>query len=409
MNTRTEWMLNNSLFGSGYPNPDLVVEQAKDRYLKQRDFSSEGKEGFIDGIAQRFVVQEHSNSLNQLQRTKKIFSDLDSGMFEGSYIDFDGDKYIVGFEVFDNNAFLQSRILKCTVLLKKYDKYGNLVQIESASQLDTSTTSTTKDSNEMSLIDSDMVLLVQSTEDTVEFDYGDEFIFGKGKKQKYRIVRINNVDAEKLIKLYLMVYEIDPEKDNIELGIANYADRPQFSLSVINDLSQISIGETLQLEYTLLDKDGIKSDFHVVWESSDEAIATVNSEGLVTAISDGIFSITCSMEKNSSVSDFVDLEVTATPIDNFEIHSDNESISIVRTMTEVYNWNLYNNGVSQPSNFTFTIDASSTASYNDYVFTIIDSNSYSIKCVDSSYKNVVVNVLEDGGLSAQVTYKLIGY
>ena len=71
-------------------------------------------------------------------------------------------------------------------------------------------------------------------------------------------------------------------------------------------------------------------------------------------------------------------------------------------------WSKYDNGILLTSNFTFEIDPSSTASSNDYDFTIINGNSYSITCINEG-KKLVVNVLEDDGLSKQITYDLVGF
>ena len=59
------------------------------------------------------------------------------------------------------------------------------------------------------------------------------------------------------------------------------------------DKAELSIGETLQLEATVLPED--TSDKTVSWNSSNESVATVSEDGLVTAISAGevIITATC--------------------------------------------------------------------------------------------------------------------
>ena len=55
----------------------------------------------------------------------------------------------------------------------------------------------------------------------------------------------------------------------------------------------MSLGETVQLESTVLDGNSQPIDGAVVtWQSSDEAVATVNAQGLVTAVKNGVARIT---------------------------------------------------------------------------------------------------------------------
>ena len=63
----------------------------------------------------------------------------------------------------------------------------------------------------------------------------------------------------------------------------------------------ISFGETVQLTATVLDGNGQPVEGAVVtWHSSDEAVATVSAQGLVTAVSNGVSRITATSGSTSS-------------------------------------------------------------------------------------------------------------
>ena len=65
--------------------------------------------------------------------------------------------------------------------------------------------------------------------------------------------------------------------------------------------SLMSLGETVQLEASILDQNGQPvADPVVTWSSSDASVATVNAQGLVTAISNGSVTITARSGKASA-------------------------------------------------------------------------------------------------------------
>lgn len=69
----------------------------------------------------------------------------------------------------------------------------------------------------------------------------------------------------------------------------------QLSVSSIREKIPVSSTEEFPIEYD--------------WESSDESIATVDENGIVTAISNGVCDITCTLKQNPSVTDTVSISV----------------------------------------------------------------------------------------------------
>lgn len=318
-----------------------------------------------------------------------------------------GDTYIV--ELKDKNRFDYDDVFvrKCNAYLRFYDSNGVYREIKARVEDENSNT-TLSENKYMTLTNGELYGLVQTNSITSEIKEGSEFIFGNLGRYKYRVSYLNDFQFNGLTILNFERYQINTEVDNLELGIANYTNRPTFTLTVSPIASQISIGDSVELDYQLLDKDSIEVEKDITWTSSDDLIATVDNDGLVSAIGNGTVSITATMTNNSSVYDSTDVEITETPIDNFEIVIDNGDLDILRTDTQTFVWSMLNNGIITTSNFTFAINSSSTATSEQYLFTTVDGNTYTIKNVIEG-GTLIIDIEEDGGLTKQVTYNFVGY
>ena len=88
---------------------------------------------------------------------------------------------------------------------------------------------------------------------------------------------------------------------------------PNIVLATSIDLNQVNaevnVGETMQLTVTVLPEDA--TDKTVTWTSSDEAVATVNTDGLVTAVAPGETIITATTNDGSELSATCVVNVTS--------------------------------------------------------------------------------------------------
>ena len=66
-------------------------------------------------------------------------------------------------------------------------------------------------------------------------------------------------------------------------------------MTITNESATLNIGDNLQLKYTLTDNGVIVDNPNIIFTSSDNNIATVNSSGLITGISIGTVTITAQM------------------------------------------------------------------------------------------------------------------
>lgn len=304
----------------------------------------------------------------------------------------------------DNQYYYNVRatITKATDVLKWIDDDGNtksypcvFISIQSDSDADISS------SKYLELISKDRTVLVQKNDDTETIFDGKRFLFGKSA---FKVGHVDDYSVEGLIQIFLEQDQSNDETDNFTDGIADYYDRAQYSIEIINgSVLEIVSGGTVQLDYQLL-KNGEVSTESVVWSSDDESIATIDEDGLVTLIQDGVVNISVAMEDNSDIDDSIEITITATPSDN-KIIEVTPDLDVLRTNeSETFSIVTKNNGSIIASAYTITVDASSTGTYD----VDIDSTSYTITN-NSGTGNVVINITDTvNSISTQKTYELKG-
>lgn len=178
---------------------------------------------------------------------------------------------------------------------------------------------------------------------------------------------------------------------------------PVESISITaNGPTALKVGQTVQLNATVLP--GTATDKTVVWSSSNMAIATVNSSGLVTAVAIGNASITATAgDKTSSV----DIVVEKTPVEAVEIYANSNSIYVGETMVltarilpatatdKFVEWTLSESGIvaiNNSTNTTATIEALTPGVVN-VVATSPDgiSSSYEIKVLPILASSITID------------------
>lgn len=268
---------------------------------------------------------------------------------------------------------IKAMVDECTETLRWYDDNGVLQEYPVVVM-----NSYRKGLNEdkyMVLTSGQYIIGVPQNDITFKLQEGNEFILNR--KHKYRIAGFEDIESSTFMTITLDKYEENPSVDDIENGIANFAIRPRFTLNVDPMDGQISIGNTYQVKHILLDKDGKVSNKPVSYSSSDESICTVDSSGLVTAIANGNCAITVTMTNNVNVSDTLDIEVTATPVDNIVYLVEPDFTRLVRQEDQTFTVEKNNNGQSEVETYTISID-STTVDSDDYEFETVGTDGFRI-------------------------------
>jgi hypothetical protein len=113
------------------------------------------------------------------------------------------------------------------------------------------------------------------------------------------------------------------------------------------------------------------------WSSSDTAIATVSTAGLVTLLSLGNCTITAQLEDNSLVVDTCVITVTNTPAVNSDVTITPDKNYILEGSLRVYTVYLYENDVVQGDTFTITCNPNSVPT-SSYSFLQTDGNHFTV-------------------------------
>lgn len=118
-------------------------------------------------------------------------------------------------------------------------------------------------------------------------------------------------DPDSVTLMYFSIYRQEPtENDDMERQIA---DAKSFSWEIsISGAADMLQGQTRQLTATSLRCGDPPDGAHPVsylWESGDEGIVRIGSDGIATAVAPGTAEITCKLEQNPSISAHITLSV----------------------------------------------------------------------------------------------------
>ena len=229
-------------------------------------------------------------------------------------------------------------------------------------------------------------VLIQGNPETRTLKPNQRFLFGsQGQWVAYRIEgggfnNFNNTEtlnnnSAGLMRLSLAVDFINEETDDLVNGVADSLEWV-YSLTLNQDTISGNAGQMVQLQATVTVNQGVVSRT-IDWSSDDTSIATVNSSGLVTFISEGTCTITASLHNNTTVKDTCGVSVGASPVDNYQVVYSPTKNYVLEGETQVWTIYLYKNGVQQADVFTFSLDAG-TVPIENYTCTVLGNNSFGI-------------------------------
>jgi len=203
----------------------------------------------------------------------------------------------------------------------------------------------------------EIVVTMQSNADSENIKINDRFIKMKNAWKVTGIDRTKNG----LLMLYCDLDMIDDTKDDLANEIANAGDYVYTLEITSGDSANIQEGNTLQLTTVVKLNGNVVTDKTVTFSCDNPSIASVDENGLVTAISAGECIITASLAENPNVYDTITITVTALPQHNYAV-TISGSTSIVKNYTATYTAVFTDNAVpiTEESFFYITADDSST-------------------------------------------------
>jgi hypothetical protein len=134
---------------------------------------------------------------------------------------------------------------------------------------------------------------------------------------------------------------------------------PNYSINILNgDNVQVNISDSLQIICEVLDGDTVLSPTPpLIYTSSDETIATIDTNGVVSILSTGVVTFTISLESDTNIKDTITVEFVDVLQHNYAV-TISGSTSIVKGKTATYTATFTDNGVpiSETSFFYITSD-----------------------------------------------------
>ena len=217
------------------------------------------------------------------------------------------------------------------------------------------------------------------------------------------IIRVPNNEVTTLIKrgdtykLENNNYKVNDLSDIINPGLlilklewtAEEQHLPNYSINILNgDNIQVNVNDSLQIQCEVLDGDIVLSPTPpLVFSSSDETIATIDNNGVVSILGMGIVTFTVSLKSDTNIKDTITVGFVDVPQHNYVVTITGNT-SIVKGKTATYTAIFTNNGVPvvQESQFYLTADdgVSSTS-----LATITGQDSVNNTCVVTAGNTVV--------------------
>ena len=185
------------------------------------------------------------------------------------------------------------------------------------------------------------------------------------------VLKIPNTEITRQIKrgeiykLGLQNYEIKDINDIVENGILKmeieYSQEMQeehlYTLEILNgDNLQIAQSQSLTINVELKDNGEIVTSPSLIYSSSDEEIATIDENGVVSIIGLGNVVISVSMENNENIIDSISVEIIADETHNYTVEI-NGDFSIIKGYSKLYSCDFKDNGVEYTDTSIFYLTA----------------------------------------------------
>jgi len=374
MNTRQEWLNNTDPITQFY-SAEETINEVKDNFDIRRYYSAEGADVIVDGVTCRALVQYFTNPLNQAKYDRKLHVTMDININTGSIVDYDDYKWLVTGSIDDIQAYKTAGMVKCNNIINLYKNntsYQIPCIVNSTANLDTDKTvyietpSTT------------IVLRIPNTEITRQIKRGEIYKLGL---QNYEVKDINDIVEPGILRLEIMYSQEAQEEHTYVLTILN------------NDNLQIAQSQSLTINAQLTDNGEIVDSPNLIYSSSNESIATIDEDGVVSILTIGTVTITVQKSDDINVSDSINVEIIEDVVNNFTytlISTSLPDTEIIVTQTKQYTVKKYNNGILMEQNFTFNVVGDSSS----YQLSVIDGNHCSVKALKSGYM-ITLNAVDN--------------
>ena len=284
-------------------------------YFLQQQLSEYGIDGIIDNVSVRFIVQTSGNVLNELKEERKIITEMQADIVEGSLVEFNNEQYLVVSEIDEVlEVYKRAKMIKINDILKiiidgleeeipviRSDKSNNFV-VDGEDEL-----------KQLVLPYGMIGARMQNNIITSKIDYNinNRFIINE------MAWKVNNIDKSRQEGIIIITLEkdlINLDDDNLSNEIANYNTK----IPVINVLTgyveTIGVGEEIYLEIQIIENNKIieAPTYSIVSDNANVNIENNKITGV--AVGSSILTISYGVTEVT-----VNINIQATPNNEIEL------------------------------------------------------------------------------------------
>jgi hypothetical protein len=318
-----------------------------------------------------------------------LFQDISHPVYLGGYYFFDDNYWIVVNLETIKNLTSSCTVRRCNNTLRWLDTLGAIRSIPCVLEYVVQKNRNYLTAGSANVTPSGMLeCQVQMNDRSNMIRPNQRFLFGNstnwtaykaqgGGINNFLNVKTLNNKSNGFIRLSFEIDYVNQDTDDLVNGIANINENV-YGITVSESILSGNIGQIHQLSSIVtLNNDVVVRP--VVWSTSDETVALVDSSGLVSFISSGTSRIRCSLSDNLAVYSECAVNVILTPIMNYQIVVTPTDNFVYQGDTKTFTVKLYLNGVVQSNVMTFTVDSGSGVPSANYVFTSLSSYMFSVK------------------------------
>lgn len=219
----------------------LIYDGEKLFNIHMRGF--EGKDGYIDEIPAKFIVQETSNPLNENKEERKITCLSETQIHRGSLVKFDSEVYLVVSDVDDNTIIKTAKILKTNNTLKFYDENGILYEVPCVVESAINFYKIGQDQTKY-ISEPNTSIIVRCPNDSITKKIKRDMVFSLSENENYEVTDINSVIQNGLLVMKMDYTSSSPKEViptftvkilNAEPIYCNLFQRPELVVEVKKD------------------------------------------------------------------------------------------------------------------------------------------------------------------------------
>lgn len=310
---------------------DTLYRQFKDSLKRE----SKIIKGYYNNTEYQCLFRRNPDA-NSKDNHITIYYDFDAGIYKGQLLTYGNSYYLVlNQETPENGVYYKSSCIECNV---RFPFVKNGINLNIPAYSPDLSSLTVNESNTITTLDGYGKLMTEYTSDFTQSALVNKTYF----IMDWWFTIINRYKKDGLV---IMGLKLDLEPAHT------------YRITTTAPTNAIMQDDTVQLETEAYYDEVIQIDATFSYSSSDESIATVDSNGIVTGISGGSVVITATWNEYPTTTNTFNIEVTATEVTyhmNLVVSggSDYISIGVTRTFT-VTLYDSSNNVISFTPTWTF--------------------------------------------------------